>query len=406
MGLRFPRRMSLCHWSFTDTRELFRTHFQMWRPVSFVSKNPRQDFTASSSVTIFALTTSFTMWEKPPFEALLKALDDPSNPIGMRMRAAYHLRQEHRERPEKVVDALSRGLLDEHHGSLMRHEFAYIMGQLRDERCCETLESVLKNDADDVMVRHEASEALGAIGAHRSVAVLQRVLECEQTPAELAETCQLALNVMKWVAEGEDPATMPAACACMLNPYSSVDPAPAHPAHAELPMEELGDILCNVDLPLFERYRAMFSLRNLGGEGAVLQLCRALVSDISSALLRHEVAYVLGQMQHPASVDALEDSLRRVNEHSMVRHESAEALGAIDGGRWDDVERILNEFTKDDDIVVRESCLVALDAADYWGRSSGNDDSQEKHDEKLKTSVFANEKAEQRKLVDHFNVIN
>ena len=64
------------------------------------------------------------MWETPPFEALLKSLDDPSNPIGMRLRAAYHLRHEHSERPEEVVDGLSKGLLDHRHGALMRHEFA------------------------------------------------------------------------------------------------------------------------------------------------------------------------------------------------------------------------------------------------------------------------------------------
>jgi len=348
------------------------------------------------------------MWEKPPFETLVQSLDDPSNPIGMRMRAAYHLRHEHSERPAQVVDALSKGLLEERHGSLMRHEFAYVMGQLRDERCCETLEGVLQNENDNVMVRHEASEALGAIGAARSLMVLKHVLDADGTPPELAETCQLALNVMEWRATGEDPTTMPAACACMLNPYSSVDPAPAHPAHAELPLGELGDILCNAELPLFERYRAMFSLRNRGGEPAVQQLCRALVHDTSSALLRHEVAYVLGQLQHPASVDALEESLRRVDEHSMVRHESAEALGAIDGGRWEDVERILTEFTQDHDIVVRESCLVALDAADYWGRTVVCDDLQEdKGQEQSKTSLFASQKAsspDQRILVNHFNI--
>jgi len=35
---------------------------------------------------------------------------------------------------EIVIDTLSQGLLDPEHGSLLRHEFAYVMGQLRDER--------------------------------------------------------------------------------------------------------------------------------------------------------------------------------------------------------------------------------------------------------------------------------
>jgi deoxyhypusine monooxygenase len=345
------------------------------------------------------------MFERPPFAVLVKSLADPANPIGMRMRAAYFLRQAHAEQEnqqEDVVKALSSGLLDERQGSLMRHEFAYVLGQLRDERCCETLEIVLAKDDDCIMVRHEAAEALGAIGACRSEAVLRQVKEANPDFPELSDTCQLALNVMEWRAAGGDPADMPAACACMLNPYSSVDPAPPHPAHVDKSFEELGEILCDADQAIFERYRAMFSLRNRGGDAAVLQLCRALTTDTSSALLRHEVAYVLGQMQHPSSVEALAESLRRTDEHKMVRHESAEALGAIDG-RWEDVEKILKEFTHDENQEVRESCLVALDAADYWGHSGndGNDETVAQNQELDVPQSFSHQK---NVLVNHFNV--
>ena len=154
----------------------------------------------------------------------------------------------------------------------------------------------------------------------------------------------------------------------------------------------------------------MFSLRNLGGKHAVKQLCRALTTDESSALLRHEVAYVLGQMQHPTSVEALEESLRREGEHRMVRHESAEALGAIEG-RWDDVERILTEFLQDECDVVRESCVVALDAADYWGHNTTNNnrgspkvEGEPSDLETVNHDSFAHQKAGQRCLVNHFNV--
>ena len=352
-----------------------------------------------------------SMWNKPPsVEDLKKALADPANPIGMRMRAAYFLRELHNDnntdnlQNDVVVETLAKGLLDERHGSLMRHEFAYVMGQLRNERCCETLEHVLQDVSDCVMVRHEAAEALGAIGAARSREALKSVREKNPEIPELSDTCLLALNVMEWRESGGDPEKMPAACACMLNPYSSVDPAPAHPAHQNLTLEELGDMLCDTSLPIFERYRAMFSLRNRGGESAVGQLCRGLTKDTSSALLRHEVAYVLGQMQHPVSVEALEESLRREDEHMMVRHESAEALGAIDG-RWVDVEKILKTFLKDKNVVVRESCIVALDAADYWGHSAnaGNCETSEKSDGH---QIFAHQKAGNGVLANHFNVVN
>ena len=49
----------------------------------------------------------------------------------------------------------------------------------------------------------------------------------------------------------------------------------------------------------------------------------------------------------------------------MVRHEAAEAAGAV----LDDAERsraLLQEFVADDNRVVAESCIVALDIAEYW----------------------------------------
>ena len=349
-------------------------------------------------------------------ESLKDAINHPTYPIGMRMRAAYFLRQVHKDHPDDgalqqvVIDTLARGLVNKDHGSLMRHEFAYVMGQLRDERCCPALEEALCQTSDCVMVRHEAAEALGAIGAKRSRPVLDSLVNgSRETPMELVETCRLALNVMEWREGGEDPDSIPAACACMLNPYSSVDPAPPDPQHETMEFSELGDILCDPAKPMFERYRAMFSLRNRGGELAVAQLCRALVKDQSSALFRHEVAYVLGQLQHPDSVEALEESLRRTDEHMMVRHESAEALGAIDG-RWEDVEAILKEFTTDECDVVRESCLVALDAADYWGHNQSlADDLTDESiiapaEDKIATS-FAHQKADNRLVLNgHFNV--
>ena len=100
------------------------------------------------------------------------------------------------------------------------------------------------------------------------------------------------------------------------------------------------------------------------------------VMDESSALLRHEVAYVLGQMQHPDAVDFLATSLKRQGEHRMVRHESAEALGAIEE-RWGECETILECFLNDEDDVVRDSVIVALDAADYWGYGNGTESADE-----------------------------
>lgn len=76
-----------------------------------------------------------------------------------------------------------------------------------------------------------------------------------------------------------------------------------------------------------------------------------------SALLKHEVAYVLGQLQDKAVSAALSNILRDVNEHPMVRHEAAEALGSIAD---DQSVALLEEFTADPEALVSQSCQVAL----------------------------------------------
>lgn len=113
----------------------------------------------------------------------------------------------------------------------------------------------------------------------------------------------------------------------------------------------------------------MFALRDLSSppdlptaESAVIALASGLHDP--SALFRHEIAFVFGQLSHPASVPALIDTLSDRNEQSMVRHEAAEALGGL-AREADGVEEVLKRFSDDPEQVVRDSVLVALDMADF-----------------------------------------
>jgi deoxyhypusine monooxygenase len=68
----------------------------------------------------------------------------------------------------------------------------------------------------------------------------------------------------------------------------------------------------------------MFALRNMNNDEAALALVEGFKD--SSALFRHEIAYVLGQMQRKITIEGLCVVLRDTNEHRMVRHEAAEVL--------------------------------------------------------------------------------
>ena len=135
--------------------------------------------------------------------------------------------------------------------------------------------------------------------------------------------------------------------------YGSVDPAPP---------QIIGGIdhwtltLCDEEAPMFQRMRAVFSLRNQRTDEACLALCEGFSSK--SALLRHEIAYVLGQMQNPVALPTLVERLSDEVEHVMVRHEAAEAMGAI-GDR--SIVGTLEAFVNDPLPEVAESCVVALD---------------------------------------------
>jgi len=139
--------------------------------------------------------------------------------------------------------------------------------------------------------------------------------------------------------------------------YTSVDPAPPlTPPTERAEVAALRGRLLDRGRPMFQRMRAVFALRNQGGPDAVEALAAAFADP--SALLRHEIAYVLGQMQDAHAVPFLTRVLETKDEHVMVRHEAAEALGAI--GEPGSVE-VLRRYLSDPAPEVSESCEVALD---------------------------------------------
>lgn len=139
-------------------------------------------------------------------------------------------------------------------------------------------------------------------------------------------------------------------------------------AVAQPSIPDLETTLLDTKLPLFQRYRAMFALRDLASPPDLPTAIRAVEGlakglQDPSALFRHEIAFVFGQLCHPASIPSLTATLCNKAEAGMVRHEAAEALGSL--GDIDGVEDTLKMFVNDADQVVRDSILVALDMAEY-----------------------------------------
>lgn len=269
-------------------------------------------------------------------------LNNPLRPLKERFRALFTLKN---IGGKQAIDWIAKAFDDE--SALLKHEVAYCLGQLQDPAAVPILVKVLEDTSREPIVRHESAEALGAIGTPEVLPVLKK-FSADPVP-EVSETCKLAVDRLNWLAEGGKEGS---------SEFSSVDPAPPL---AEQNILKLKEILLDESLPMFERYRAMFSLRNKGDDESVKTLAMGL--DCTSALFRHEVAFVLGQVASAAAVQELTVRLRDPEESAMVRHECAEALGGIGAAG---VEQELAKYLDGEQpAVVRESCVVALDMVDY-----------------------------------------
>lgn len=84
----------------------------------------------------------------------------------------------------------------------------------------------------------------------------------------------------------------------------AVDPAPAYTG---MTTQELKEKMMDTSLSLFDRYRAMFGLRDKGDDESAMALTEGLKDN--SALFRHEIAFLLGQLQNPVTSNELIDVL-------------------------------------------------------------------------------------------------
>lgn len=314
-------------------------------------------------------------------EKLSNALLADSEPLDARFRALFTLKglaAKSDDAVMPVIEIITKGFQSD--SALLKHELAYVLGQLADERAVPVLEDLVERmDAQPPIVRHEAAEGLGAISTTKALPLLRRHAEDPNEDVHVRQTCELAIAKIEWdhteqgarlvKEKAEKTKTAARGEGEQHEAFAPIDPAPAFVAEGSSSMRPLApeayDVpalratLTDEGAELFARYRAMFSLRNavhsclraseeLAGrdaaqaqalqsksDEAVLALAAGLARPApgkerpGGALFRHEICFVFGELSHTASISAMIDVLNDGDENEMVRHEAAEALGGI-----------------------------------------------------------------------------
>ena len=306
-----------------------------------------------------------------------------------------------------------------------------IYGEVKD-----ALEKILSDDTRSPVTRHEAGESLAAILSVDSLSLLDKYSSEEyEIHEEVRHTCHVAASKIRWYVsvknriENEQKNANANANAnenqnnqnCVTisqklnnrNPFLTVDPAPPlnilqghlfpdgvydanddykskYQAYlSELVLEAVAKFT-DPSEDLFVRYRCLSTLRNelihdlisISGPNLKdlhVEIVNALIAGLycpSSALLRHEVGFNLGQILSLPNIadpenaetrdkilDGLEKSVNDDNEADMVRHESSTGFGECCHND-DRSKRMLEKFAGEDKAaILRDSCIVTLNMA-------------------------------------------
>ena len=193
--------------------------------------------------------------------------------MGDRFDALFQLRS---NGSVQAMEVIAGCLLDPSQDSaLLKHELAYCIGQMQLKQSIPLLSQVLEKETEDTMVRHEAGEALGAVGDKSALEVLKKFTKHEERA--IRETCELAIQrIEQCEKDGERNVAT--------GGFGSIDPAVFEASSVNDDMGSSGDGAEDVDplqkrlidesLPLYDRYVAMFKLRNINTSKSVHALCK------------------------------------------------------------------------------------------------------------------------------------
>eukprot|EP00477_Mikrocytos_mackini_P001440 GAHX01001547.1.p1 GENE.GAHX01001547.1~~GAHX01001547.1.p1 ORF type:complete len:312 (-),score=72.70 GAHX01001547.1:2106-3041(-) len=267
---------------------------------------------------------------------------------------------------------------------LIRHEVAYVLGQLEHFPSIDYLFEIADNVNESEVTRHEAVEALSSIIKGNPELIAKYLSKLASYIGDkskvLSETAILTVYELSEDSDSNEDNNEDTLKKVKKskNEMNRLDPVSIDQSEFDqLKSSHLKNLLFNCEVSLPYKYKVITKLREFGSEGAHI-LCEYIRLNLKhtnkdivnkespSALIKHEIAFILAQIGDKESVDCLEEVVKDKNEHDVVRHEAAISLGTIVGGlkdqkRKEDIIAFLeSEIRSENDDLVVESCVVAI----------------------------------------------
>ncbi|ORE00490.1 DOHH [Hepatospora eriocheir] len=232
---------------------------------------------------------------------------------------------------------------------LIDHEIAYKLGQLVQENSKEFLIELMSDENKDPIVRHEAIEALGNFEDPSLISLIEKYLDSNESLVR--ETAYLAVRKLSVLTkENKYKLNINELDTKQVNDEFSVR-SPAFITKKSF--IESKSMFFKGDL--WEKYTALLRLRDLNTEESYEVIKKGF--EDKSALFRHEVAFVMGQLNNPTFIKTLESVLNNPKEEDVVRHEAAASLGCIN---TEESKKILMKNLNNPIRIVRESIECAI----------------------------------------------
>lgn len=289
----------------------------------------------------------------------ISALTNPNITVKDKYDTLFHLKAHDTYEAVQALISNYNALMG---SELLQHEMMYILGQIDKPFVIDFLISVLNSENEAPVVRHEAGEALANYHGDKERILIELEKFVNSEVSVIRSTARIAIrkmlaygpnhNYKKYVEGNIEPA----------DPFTESE-LKSYIKRTKVYHEDLLPVLLNEQVDEFTKYKIMYYLRNHGDEQALLTLMRLLEPinrALTSPLLRHEVCFIIGQLQGKADYPFVRKGLFRaikdIDEESIVRHEAVLSYNDIWGN--EDLSEILEN---EKDRLVAESILIVLD---------------------------------------------